>query len=103
WRADECARRGVDVRLGVKADRAAVLALGPDAVIVATGGVAGVTTPSKSHPMPIAGSDPPGVIDHEQALLDADDLGEQVVILDAVGHIEAIGIGHYFAERGRTV
>jgi hypothetical protein len=53
--------------------------------------------------MPIAGSDQPWVIDHEQALLDADDLGEQVVILDAVGHIEAIGIGHYLAERGRTV
>ena len=38
WRADECARRGVDVRLGVDADRDAVLALEPDAVVVATGG-----------------------------------------------------------------
>jgi len=80
-----------------------VLALGPDAVIVATGGHAGVSTPSKSHPMPIAGSDQLWVIDHEQALLDADALGDQVVILDAIGHIEAIGIGHLLAERGRTV
>ncbi len=27
----------------------------------------------------------------------------EVVILDAIGHIEAIGVGHYLAERGRTV
>jgi hypothetical protein len=53
--------------------------------------------------MPIAGSDQPWVIDHERALLDADALGEQIVVLDAIGHIEAIGVGHYLAERGRTV
>jgi len=103
WRADECARRGVDVRLGVDADRDAVLALDPDAVVVATGGRAGVATPSKSHSMPIAGSDQPWVIDHEHALLDADALGANIVVLDAIGHIEAIGVGHYLAERGRTV
>ena len=103
WRADECSRRGVDVRTGVDADRAAVLALGPDAVIVATGGHASVSTPSKSHPMPIAGSEQPWVIDHERALLDADAIGPRVVILDAIGHIEAIGIGHLLAERGREV
>jgi len=103
WRADECARRGVDIRLGVDADRATVLALAPDAVVVATGGTASVSTASKSHPMPIAGSEQPWVIDHERALLDADALGQHVVIVDAIGHIEAIGIGHYLAERGRTV
>src|SRR6185436_1909636 len=103
WRANECARRGVDVRLGVDADRDAVLALAPDAVIVATGGTASVSTPSKSHPMPIAGSEQPWVIDHERALTDVDAVGERVVIVDAIGHIEAIGVGHYLAERGRTV
>ena len=103
WRAAECARRGVDVRCGVDADIATVLALAPDAVIVATGGHATVSTPSKSHPMPIAGADQPWVLDHERALLDADSLGPRVVILDAIGHIEAIGIGHYLAERGREV
>ena len=49
--------------------------------------------------MPVAGSDQPWVIDHERALLEADSLGERVVILDAIGHIEAIGVGHYLAER----
>ena len=62
-----------------------------------------VSTPSKSHPMPIAGSDQTWVIDHEHALRDADAVGAQVVIVDAIGHIEAIGVGHYLAERGRTV
>jgi 2,4-dienoyl-CoA reductase-like NADH-dependent reductase (Old Yellow Enzyme family) len=103
WRAAECERRGVDVRLGVRADAATVLALEPDAVIVATGGRATVSTPSKSHPMPIAGSDQPWVLDHERALLEADSLGERVVVLDAIGHIEAIGVGHFLAERGREV
>lgn len=103
WRADECARRGVDIRLGVDAGTGAVLELTPDAVIVATGGHAAVDTPSKSHAMPVAGSDQPWVIDHERALLEADSLGERVVILDAIGHIEAIGVGHYLAERGHQV
>ena len=103
WRADECARRGVDVRLGVDADLDAVIALAPDAVIVATGGRAAVDTPSKSHPMPVAGSDQSWVIDHERALVEAESLGEHVVILDAVGHIEAIAVGHYLAERAHQV
>jgi len=103
WRAGECVRRGVDIRLGFDADRASVLALEPDAVIVATGGFATVDTPSKSHPMPIAGSDQSWVMDHERALEDAVLLGERIVIVDAIGHIEAIGIGHYLAELDREV
>jgi 2,4-dienoyl-CoA reductase-like NADH-dependent reductase (Old Yellow Enzyme family)/thioredoxin reductase len=103
WRADECMRRGVDVKLGVDASVDDVVALAPDAVIVATGGFATVDTPSKSHNMPVAGSDQEWVIDHERALLDADALGERVVILDAIGHIEAIGVGHYLAERAHQV
>ena len=102
WRAEECVRRGVDVRVGFDADRASVLAFEPDAVIVATGGFATVDT-SKSHPMPIAGSDQSWVIDHERALIDAGLLGERIVIVDAIGHIEAIGIGHFLADLDREV
>jgi NADPH-dependent 2,4-dienoyl-CoA reductase/sulfur reductase-like enzyme len=103
WRAQECARRGVDIRLGVDGDVDTVLALGPDAVIVATGGLATVDAASKSHPMPIPGADQPWVIDHERALLEAESLGDRVVVVDAIGHIEAIGVGHYLAELGRDV
>jgi hypothetical protein len=55
WRANECARRGVDVRLGVDATAEAVLALAPDAVVVATGGRATKDGSSKFHPMPVPG------------------------------------------------
>jgi 2,4-dienoyl-CoA reductase-like NADH-dependent reductase (Old Yellow Enzyme family)/thioredoxin reductase len=103
WRAGECTRRGVDLRCGVDADVDTVLALQPDAVVIATGGRATVDTPSKSHPMPIAGSDQPWVVDHETAIRDADNIGQRVVIVDAIGHIEAIGVGHLLAERGRDV
>ena len=107
WRAAECARRGVDIRLGVDATAASVLALEPDAVVVATGGHATKTTPSKWHPVPISGSEPAWVMDHEQALIKALDdpatLGERVVILDAVGDIAAIGLGHLLAFAGVRV
>ena len=97
WRVGECARRGVDATTDT------VLALEPDAVIVATGGRATTTTPSKWHPVPVPGSDRPWVVDHERALLDADGLGPRVVILDAVGDIAAIGLGHLLAQQGKDV
>jgi pyruvate/2-oxoglutarate dehydrogenase complex dihydrolipoamide dehydrogenase (E3) component len=53
--------------------------------------------------MPIPGADQPWVIDHERALLEAESLGDRVVVVDAIGHIEAIGVGHYLAELGRDV
>ncbi len=87
WRAAECERRGVDIRLGHEATVDSVLALEPDAVVVATGGRATTATPSKWHPLPIAGSDQSWVYDHESALeiglADPAALGPRVVILDA--------------------
>jgi len=103
WRAGECERRGVDVRLGVDATVDGVLALHPEAVVVATGGRATTDGASKFHPFPVAGSEQPFVIDHERALVEADELGQRVVILDAVGHIEAIGLGELLASRGAEV
>jgi pyruvate/2-oxoglutarate dehydrogenase complex dihydrolipoamide dehydrogenase (E3) component len=101
WRAAECVRRGVDVRLGAEATADGVLALAPDAVVIATGGRATVDAPSKWHPMPVPGSERAFVLDHERALADAERLGPRVVILDAVGHIEAIGLGHLLASLGK--
>jgi 2,4-dienoyl-CoA reductase-like NADH-dependent reductase (Old Yellow Enzyme family) len=103
WRAGECERHGVDVRLGIAATPDLVLALDPDAVIVATGGRATRDAPSKVHPMPVPGSEQRHVLDHEQALLRGDELGARVVILDAVGFIEAIGLGELLATGGREV
>jgi 2,4-dienoyl-CoA reductase-like NADH-dependent reductase (Old Yellow Enzyme family) len=107
WRVAECERQGVDVRLGVDATVDTVLGLQPDAVVVATGGRATTSTPSKWHPLPVAGSEQPWVIDHEQALrsvlADPEALGARVVILDAVGDIAAVGIGHALALAGTQV
>jgi 2,4-dienoyl-CoA reductase-like NADH-dependent reductase (Old Yellow Enzyme family) len=103
WRIGECERRGVDVRLGVDAGVDDVVALAPDAVVVATGGRATTDGASKFHPMPVPGSDQPFVLDHERALAHADGLGGHIVILDVVGHIEAIGLGELLAASGADV
>ena len=103
WRAGECERRGVEVRLGVDGTVAHVLGMKPHAVVVATGGRATTDGASKFHPMPVPGSDQSFVLDHEQALIDADELGARVVVLDTVGHIEAIGLGELLARNGVDV
>jgi pyruvate/2-oxoglutarate dehydrogenase complex dihydrolipoamide dehydrogenase (E3) component len=101
WRIAECERRGVEVRLGVDASAESVLALDPGAVIVATGGRATRDASTKVHPMPVAGWQQPHVLDHEEALVRRTTLGQRVVILDAVGFIEAIGLGELLAASGR--
>ena len=108
WRVAECERQGVTVELGVAADADTVLALEPDAVVVATGGRPTLSGSSYFHPMPIAGSEQDFVFDHITALqlalsADADRLGHRVVILDGVGHIEAIGIAELLAGQGHEV
>ncbi|HVN87793.1 MAG TPA: FAD-dependent oxidoreductase [Candidatus Binatia bacterium] len=103
WRAGECERRGVDVRLNTTATVDSVLALAPDAIIVATGGRATKFGTSKFFPMPVMGSEQDFVVDHEQALLAPDALGARVIIFDAVGHIEAIGLGELLATKGVDV
>lgn len=102
WRVGQCERFGVERRLGCEADVEGVLGLVPDAVVIATGGRATTTAASKLHPMPVPGSERDFVIDHEAALQRIDALGSRVVILDAVGHIEAIGLGELLARSGRT-
>jgi 2,4-dienoyl-CoA reductase-like NADH-dependent reductase (Old Yellow Enzyme family) len=103
WRAAECARQGVDVRLHCTATADSVLELAPDAVVVATGGRASTTAPAKGPPMPVPGSAQDFVIDHEAALRHLEALGRCVVILDVVGDIEAIGLGELLAQRGVAV
>jgi hypothetical protein len=80
-----------------------VLTLAPDAVIVATGGRASTTAAAKGPPMPVPGSEQDFVLDHESALQRCELLGRRVVVLDVVGHIEAIGLGELLASRGVEV
>lgn len=103
WRVDECRRRGVEVRLNLRANAESLLFFRPDVVIVATGGRATVDGASKMHPMPVPGAEQDHVIDHETALREPERVGKRVLILDAVGHIEAIGLGELLAREGREV
>jgi 2,4-dienoyl-CoA reductase-like NADH-dependent reductase (Old Yellow Enzyme family) len=103
WRAGECERRGVEIRLGVQVLAEDVLALAPDAVVVATGGRATPQGLAKWWPMPVPGSEQPFVIDHERALREAASLGPRVVIFDVVGHIEGPGLAELLARRGLEV
>jgi 2,4-dienoyl-CoA reductase-like NADH-dependent reductase (Old Yellow Enzyme family) len=103
WRAGECQRQGVEIRTGVAADADTVLDLEPDAVVVATGGRATKLGHARWHAMPVPGSEQAFVLDHEEALVHASDLGPRVVILDAVGHIEGIGLAELLAAQGRQV
>jgi hypothetical protein len=50
--------------------------------------------------MPVPGSEQSFVLDHEEALARIGGMGRRVVILDAVGHIEAIGLGELVAASG---
>jgi hypothetical protein len=101
WRIGECERRGVDIRTGETATVDDVLSLCPDAVVVATGGRPTKQGRSAYHPMPVPGSEQEWVLDHVEALRrvldDPKSLGNKVVLLDAVGHCEAIGLGELLA------
>lgn len=105
WRIGECARRGVAIRTGVTATAENVLALAPDAVVVATGGRATKLGRAAWHPMPVPGSEQDFVLDHVEALRravrDPDSLGRRIVLLDAVGHVQAVGLAEILAVQGR--
>jgi 2,4-dienoyl-CoA reductase-like NADH-dependent reductase (Old Yellow Enzyme family) len=106
WRIGECERQGVDVRTGSDATADSVLELAPDAVVIATGGRATKRGRSAYHPIPVPGSEQDWVLDHVDALrrllADETSLGRRVVLLDAVGHCEAIGLGELLASHGVT-
>ena len=68
WRIGECERQGVDLRTGFEATADSVMGLKPDAVVVATGGIATKTGRSAYHPMPVPGSEQDWVLDHVEAV-----------------------------------
>jgi NADPH-dependent 2,4-dienoyl-CoA reductase/sulfur reductase-like enzyme len=103
WRAGECRRRGVDVRLGTEADLATVRALEPDCVVIATGGIATTSFPVAFYSQAVPGWEMPVVVTHEAAVSSPESLGRRVVVADLVGHIEGIGVAELLAGTGRTV
>lgn len=93
WRAAELERLGVDVRLNTYADADETLAVRPDVVIVATGGVPDIE--------PVAGAAHCNTV--WQILTDAVVAQPDVLIYDGVGRHEAASCALHLAERGHTV
>ena len=86
---------GVDVRTGVAAGPADVLAETPDVVIVATG-----STPWRPT---IPGADRPHVVSTREVLTGAARVGERVVVVDTQGRPEGCTVAEYLADLGKGV
>ncbi|HWN36540.1 MAG TPA: FAD-dependent oxidoreductase, partial [Pseudonocardia sp.] len=104
--AGEMARRGVDVRLGVRADAAAVRALRPDAVLVATGVTPrrdGFQTLRPTVPLPGLDTLDPARVHTGWDVLRGTPLGDAVLLLDEVGHYESVDVAQRLVDAGHRV
>ncbi len=104
WRMSECARLGVEFRFGVWAETADVLALAPDVVIVATGGLADSEVFASGNELVVSAWDIlSGDVKPGQEVLIWDDAGDHVglqaaeVIAGAGGHVEIMTRDRTFA------
>jgi 2,4-dienoyl-CoA reductase-like NADH-dependent reductase (Old Yellow Enzyme family) len=103
WAARELARLGVDVRLAATADAEAVLAAAPDAVVVATGSAPALDGVQAAAPRDPAAIAPDAVVVSSRQVL-RDGLREKrVLVLDDVGHYEAIAVTDALLEAGGSV
>jgi len=93
--ATQIRKLGVDVRLGVEATAALVLAEHPDAVIVATG----------SHPYipPVPGNDGKHVVTDRDVLGGDASVGATVVVVDDVHTEQALSTAELLLDQGRRV
>lgn len=105
WLEREVYRLGVEVRLNTYMDADAVRAEQADHVIVATGSLPRVDGFQMAVPgEPVAGIAQPQVISSTDLLTSPDlKLGASAVVLDDVGHYEAIAAAEYLIEKGVAV
>ncbi len=103
WWARELARLGVTIRNGESVTSAEVLALGPDAVIVATGARYSRTGRSAFLDRDIPGADKSHVCCPEDILLDRSSPSGKVVVLDAEGSHAGSGVAELLGRRGAEV
>ena len=117
--ASEAERLGIDLRLGVEASADAIMALGADAAVVATGSrpyLPGRDSPDgPSRPIATEGlwasagglvpgvADDPRVVSVDDVLSGRIEAGRNVVVLDNNAHWEACGTAEYLLEADRQV
>ncbi len=95
----ECARLGVVVRYGERVDAAAVRAMQPDVVVVATGAV-----PERPYWAPEPGATAVPQVAHVREVLDGSARPEgRVVLVDELGFHQATSVAELLADRGCTV
>lgn len=93
WRVSELQRLGVDVRTNTYAEPSDVLAEGPDAVIVATGGIPDLGW--------VEGGELCSTV--WDVLGDATGVKEDVIVFDGTGRHAAVSCALHLAEHGRHV
>ena len=93
WREAELDRLGVEVQLGVYAEAADVLALNPDAVVVATGGIPDMSW-LKGHDFCLTVWD---------VLAAPAKVADEVIIYDGIGRHQALSCALQLAEQGSKV
>lgn len=105
WLEQEVYRLGVEVRLGTYLDVNDVLAEKPDAVIVATGSTPRMDGIQLSNPgEPISGMDRKNVMSSWDVFTTPNhNFGRSAVVIDDVGHYEAVAVAEYLASRGLSV
>jgi 2,4-dienoyl-CoA reductase-like NADH-dependent reductase (Old Yellow Enzyme family) len=103
WWEAEVRRLGVDIRLGVKADAAAVLAEVPDAVIVASGSLFSRGGRSITLDADLPGHDRPFVYCPEDILIGGARPTGRVMLLDGEGYHASAGIAELLASGGAEV
>jgi pyruvate/2-oxoglutarate dehydrogenase complex dihydrolipoamide dehydrogenase (E3) component len=103
WWERELARLGVKVRLGTSATAENVLALSPDAVMVATGALWSRSGRSAFLDQDIPGAEKAHVYRPEDILLHSASPTGNVVLLDGEGTHASLGLAELLAEAGARV
>jgi len=105
WQEAEIYRLGIEVRLSTYLDADDVIAENADAVIIATGSRPRSDGIQSTNPgAPISNFDRPNVLTSVDLLSHGRNLiGKSAVVVDDVGHYEAIGVAEYLVENGTAV
>lgn len=93
---NEMARLGIDVRLETRVDVAAIKALSPEAVVIATGALPRV-------PHDVAGFDLPHVVQGWDVMKGKASVGNRVAIISQEDYFETPCVAEFLAEKGKHV
>ena len=105
WLEEEIFRLGIDVRLSTYVEADDIAEYGADSIIVATGATPRVDGVQVSNPgEPIEGVHQPHVIS-SNGLFEGErrELGRSAVVIDDVGHYEAVAAADYLVSKGLKV